>query len=82
MEVDMSPWVGTIGAIIGWIFFIIVLGMLKGAISSGLSWAFAEILRKDCSTEKLEKMLRIFGNGDEILEHIKKIEENQCSKKS
>ena len=71
--VDMSAWVGVIGAIIGWTGFIIVVSMFKDFLSRGFSWALGEFLLKECRPETVEKLVRWFGNKDEVLKCLNEI---------
>ena len=73
--VSMTPWISVISLLIGWTFFIIVLSMFKSFISHGFSIAIAEFLLKNCTSEQREKIVRWFGNGEIILEHLKELEE-------
>jgi hypothetical protein len=73
--VNMSPWVGVIGAIVGWTGFIIVVSMLKDFLSRGFSWALGEFLLNTSSPETTEKLVRWFGNKDEILKCLEEIKD-------
>jgi hypothetical protein len=72
---DIEPFLGIVSLIICWFCFIIVLAMLKGFISRGFSMALAEFLLKNCSEEKAERLVRWFGNGEDVLEELKLIKE-------
>jgi len=71
--VDMSAWISVIGAIIGWTGFIIVISMLKDFLSRGFSWALGEFLLKESSYETIEKLVRWFAKGDEVLACLNEI---------
>jgi len=73
--VDMSPWIGVIGSIVGWSGFIIVVSMFKGFFSRGFSWALGEFLLNTCTQAKAEKLTRWFGNQEEVLACLNEIKE-------
>ena len=72
--VGPGAWMSVISAIIGWTFFIIVLSMIKNFLTRGFSMAIGEFLLNTATEAQREKYLRWFGNGDDILEHIKEVE--------
>ena len=71
--VDMSPWVSVFGAMVGWVGFIIVFGMLKNFISKGLSIALANFLLENCDEKQTEKMVRWFAKKEDVLQELKEI---------
>lgn len=75
--VDMSPWVSVVGAIVGWGGFIIVVSMFKEFLSKGFSWALGEFLLNTCNDTQIEKLVRWFGNKDEILACLNEIKEKK-----
>lgn len=78
---DMGPFLAILGQVIGWTFFIIVLGMFKKFISQGLSWAIGEFLFANSQDEKLQnRICKWFGNGDEIIKFLKEMEKKQSKK--
>ncbi len=74
MENNVAPFVGVLGSIIGWSFFLIALGMFKNFISHGFSIALAEFLFKHATPEIREKIARWFGNGDLILQQLQELD--------
>ncbi len=73
--VGMGPWIGVISQIVGWTFFIIVLTMFKNFLTNGFSMAVAEFILKTNDVKTRQKLVRWFGNGDIILEHLKEMDE-------
>ncbi len=50
-----GPFLSIFSQLIGWIFFLIALGMFKNFISKGFSMAVAEFLLKIASAPQREK---------------------------
>jgi len=69
-----------VNAIIGFVSHMITCGtlvivvvLLRGFVVHGISVAVAEFFIRSRDEEMLERMCRWFGNGSEILSHVKKV---------
>ena len=71
---DAEPFVGILGQLIGWSFFLVALAMFKNFISHGLSLAIAEFLLKIDDDRVRDKMCRWFANGETILTTLKELD--------
>ena len=71
---DIGPFIGVISQIICWTGFIITLMMCRGFIATGVSIAVAEFLPR-MKQEHREKLARWLGNGEEVLEQLKVMDE-------
>lgn len=75
--VDMTPWVSVIGSIVGWFFFVIVLGMLKGFLTGAMNMYVAEVIWKLNDDEKREKIVKWMTNSEKVLEYLKQLEKKE-----
>ena len=72
---DAGPFVGILGQLITWSFFLVALAMFKNFITHGLSLAIAEFLLKIDDDRVRDKMCRWFVNGELVLERLKMLDE-------
>jgi hypothetical protein len=77
--VDMSPWIGVIGAIIGWTFFLIVIGVLRGFIVGAFSMFLADLIWKASNEDTKEKLARYLMSPEKVIEYLKELEKKSNS---
>ena len=70
-----GAFVKIIGSCVSWTFLLIALSMFKNFISRGFSMALAEFMLNGCDENQRAKYVRWFGNGEMVLEHLKKLDE-------
>ena len=70
---NISPIISVVVHVITCGTLIIVLAMLKGFITTGLSLAVSEFMLRCRDQEQLEKVARWFCNGDQILKRVEEM---------
>ena len=72
--VDFTAWIFLFGKVIGGIFFIIILIIMKNFLSKGFSWAMAEILLNFADDDLKVRMCKYLANGDVVLARLNEID--------
>lgn len=67
--------IALVSKVVGGIFFLIVLGMLKTILTNGFSIAVGEFLAHTANVEQLGRMLYRWSDREVVIEEIKKIRE-------
>ena len=71
--IDMTPWIRVVGALIGWTFFLIVLGMIKNFIVHAFSITVADFLVNTATDDQRVKITRWITKGDLVLEEVRNL---------
>jgi len=79
MEIDPTPYLGVVGAIIMWFGLIFVISIIKGFIVQGTSIAISEWLLKVGDENSQERICRWLGDKEKILAHLKEIKAKENS---
>ena len=75
--VNMAPWIGVIGSLIGWTFFLIILGMFKGFIVSAFSMYVAELIYKISDDTKRGQLIKYLTDSEMVVEYLKEINKRE-----
>ena len=72
--VDFSAWIFLFGKVVGGIFFIATLLILKNFLAKGFSWAIAEFMLGFADDELKIRMCKYMANGDIVLDKLNEID--------
>ncbi len=73
--VDFSAWISLFSSVIGGVFFIVILMILRNFLARGFSWAIAEFLLNYASEDTRFRMCKYFANADIILNRLDEMDE-------
>ena len=79
MDMDPTPFLKIIGAIIMWFGLILAISIIKGFIVQGTAIAISEWLLKISDNDSQERICRWLGDKEKILAHLQEIKDRENS---
>jgi len=72
--VDFTAWIFLFSKVIGGIFFLIILVIMKNFLSKGFSWAISEVLLNFADNDLRIRMCKYLANGDIIIDRLEQMD--------